>query len=74
MSDNVIEGPFKRAERSVSQTILDAANGMGLQETLVLGWTSDNEIYFATTTTEVANILHLLEKVKFEILKADDGE
>lgn len=74
MTDNVIAGPFPTKDKTTAQTILDAANGMGLQETLVLGWTSDNEIYFATTTTEVAEILHLLEKVKFEILKSDDGE
>lgn len=74
MTDNVITGPFKQTEKTHAQTILDAANGMGLQETLVLGWTADNEIYFATTTTEVSEILHLLEKVKFEILKTDDGE
>lgn len=73
-TDNVVKGPFPQKDKTVTQSILDAASGMGLEQVIVLGWTKTGEVYFATTTHEVAEILYLLCKVKHEVLKADDGE
>lgn len=72
--ENVIKGPFPHKERSAAQSVLDAASSIGLMETIVIGLTANNDVYLAATNADPRDLLYLLEKVRFQILKSDDGE
>ena len=52
-----------------AEKILNAAISQNLGEALVVGWRENGDLYFAGTTSNVAEVLLLLEMAKKEILE-----
>ena len=51
------------------ERVLDGARD--LQEVLVIGWDKDGELYGASSTGEVGELLELIERFKFKLLHGD---
>lgn len=49
--------------------VLEAAKEK-LEEALILGWAEDGDFYLASTTSQIGNMLLLLELAKSALLKA----
>lgn len=71
---NIVDNVFPKKERTPVQAILDAARNQDLIEVVVIGWAKSDEVYFASTTDDPSLMLYFCEKVKFQILSADQGE
>lgn len=71
---NVVDGVFPKKERTPVEAILDAARAQNLIEVVVIGWCKSDQVYFSSTTDDPSLMLYFCEKVKFQILSADQGE
>ena len=63
MTGEVIDFPGYTTLDSEPDMVLEKAKGQ-LNTALVLGWTDDDEIYFAGSTSNSADIVYLLEFAK----------
>ena len=66
---NVIKGNFFTRNGIEPDKVLDAAKGK-LSEVLVIGYEGDG-IYFASSTSDTSELLFLLEKFKFKVMRGD---
>jgi hypothetical protein len=69
----VIEANIATTVDLPADKILEAAMGHALEDTLVIGWGADGKLYFSSTTSNVAEVIYLLEAAKFSLLKSDDA-
>jgi hypothetical protein len=65
--DNIIEFPGKTILDVEPDKVLDAAIGK-LETVLVIGLSENSEYYFATSTSDKAKLLLMLETFKFKLL------
>jgi len=67
---NVTDFPgVSRASTPVPK-ILASAAGQRLQSVVVIGWREDGKIYFASSDSDGAEVLWLMENAKLELLEA----
>lgn len=67
MSDNVIPlGNITRLDIP-AERVLEAAKDH-LEHAVILGWDSDDKLYFASTFADGGEVIWLLEKAKKELL------
>lgn len=55
-----------------AERVLSGALGSDLTAAVVLGWTEDGEFYFASSKADSAEVIYLLERAKFDLLKMED--
>lgn len=68
---NVIQGHFYTRLDIDPNKVLDGAKDK-LSNVLVIGYEKDSdEIYFAASTSKTAELIFMLEKFKFKVLRGD---
>ena len=50
------------------QRIMDGVDADKLESILILGWDKDGELFAASSTPRVGEMLHLMEMFKYELL------
>lgn len=70
---DVIEANITTTVPMSADKILQAAIGRGLDDTLIIGWDANGDLYFAGTTSKVPEVLYLLEAAKFALMSSDNG-
>ena len=48
--------------------VLEAAIGVGIEQGMVIGWNEEGLLYMASTTSNVPEMIFLLEKAKLQLL------
>lgn len=68
MTDNVIIfNGITRHDLPVER-LIDRAQEAELESVVIIGWTPEGELYFASSKADGPNVLWLLEKAKKELL------
>jgi hypothetical protein len=67
---NVTDFPGTTRNPTPVPKILASAAGQRLQSVIVIGWKEDGEIYFASSDSDGAEVLWLMENAKLELLEA----
>lgn len=69
--DNVINLHEETTLDIPPNRVLESAPGENLKNVLVLGFTNDDDVYFASSTGDAKEILYLLEIAKMSLLGGD---
>lgn len=66
---NVVEMDAPTRLRTPVPTVLARAAGAGLEDVVAIGWKQDGTLYFASSESDGAEVLWLLEKARLELMK-----
>ena len=69
-NDNVTEFTGETRLKTPVPKILAAAAGKRLEDVVVVGWTQDGEMYFASSQSNGAEVLWLLRQAEHELIAA----
>lgn len=74
---NVINFPIQEiyaTDNIPTQNVFDGIQNNNLETVVVVGWTKEGNEYFASSTPNGMEIIWLLERLKYRILKDIDDE
>lgn len=74
MSDNVITLPVVSRLNSDPSRVIEDAIKAELTDIVICGYTKDGVEYFASSIADGADVLWLLERLKFQLMCASDTE
>lgn len=68
----VIHAGFVTTLDTSPDRALEGAHEYGLESVVIVGFKPDGEFYFASSQSNSAEVIYLLEKAKHELLKMED--
>jgi len=74
MSGNVVYWPHPTRIELPAERVLEGAKAHDLKTAVVMGWTQEGDVYFASTTSDGGDVMWLMEWAKKALLDAIDDE
>lgn len=71
MSNKVVMIPVITSERIDSDTLLEIAKGE-LESVVILGYDKKGQRYYASSSADAAEVIHLMERTKHDIFAMED--
>lgn len=65
----VVDFPGETVLPTPVPKVLARAAGSNLTDVVVLGWTKDGELYFASSSADGAEVLWVMEQAKHELME-----
>ncbi len=72
MADNVVVLPVITSLDVLPERVLSKAQEADLDAVVVIGWSKDGDVYFASSYADSAQVIYLLERAKHDLLKMED--
>lgn len=69
---DVVPGRFITTQNTSPDRALEGAAEFGLEEVVIVGFKPDGEFFFASSQADSGDVLYLLERAKYELLKMED--
>lgn len=68
----VVRGGFITSQNSRPDGVLEGAAEYGLTEVVIVGFDKDGDFYFASSQANSGDVIYLLERAKYNLLKTED--
>ena len=68
----VVPGRFITTNNSSPDQVLEGASEYGLERVVIVGFDKEGEFYFASSQADSGDVLYLLERAKWELMKMED--
>lgn len=70
LPENVVLADVSTSHRLQVQRVLQSALDRGLQDVMIIGWHTEEEIYFLATDPSIGNAIYRMELAKMKLLAA----